>query len=203
MKQVFDVFISGPMTGIKDFNYPAFNEKAAELRAEGLSVFNPAELFGGDSARDRSDYIREDIAALLDSESVVLLPGWRASRGATLEHDLAVELLLDITYPPGEEPEQEEIAGESVLQEAQRIIHGARRQDYGHPKQDWDKVASMWSVIFGAPVTAQQVGLAMIVLKVVRHLFRPKRDNLVDISGYSGCVELVMEAEDGVKYERT
>lgn len=199
MNKVYDVFIAGPMTGITDWNYPAFNAAAAKLREEGLLVFNPAELFGGDPTHDRSEYIREDISALLDSETVVMLPGWKRSVGASREHDIAVELGLEITYPEGDEPdEQQRVPGESVLQEAQRIIHGARRRDYGHPKQDWDKVASMWSVIFGAPVTSQQVGLAMICLKVVRHLFRPKRDNLVDISGYSGCVELVMEVEEGV-----
>ena len=29
------VYISGPMTGLPEFNYPAFFAKAAELRAEG------------------------------------------------------------------------------------------------------------------------------------------------------------------------
>ena len=37
------VYIAGPMTGLPDFNYPAFNAAAAKLRALGLEVLNPAE----------------------------------------------------------------------------------------------------------------------------------------------------------------
>ena len=38
------VYLAGPMAGYKDHNFPAFNAKAAELRALGHEVFNPAEI---------------------------------------------------------------------------------------------------------------------------------------------------------------
>ena len=38
------IYISGPMTGKHDFNYPAFNAAAKRLRSEGHFVINPAEL---------------------------------------------------------------------------------------------------------------------------------------------------------------
>lgn len=41
------VYLSGPMTGYPNFNFPAFNERAAEWRREGWDVFNPAETDGG------------------------------------------------------------------------------------------------------------------------------------------------------------
>ena len=38
------LYLMGPMAGLPDFNFPAFNKKAAELRALGHHVFNPAEV---------------------------------------------------------------------------------------------------------------------------------------------------------------
>jgi hypothetical protein len=37
------VYVAGPMRGIPEFNFPAFNAAAAKLRAAGHHVFNPAE----------------------------------------------------------------------------------------------------------------------------------------------------------------
>lgn len=44
------VYLAGPMTGIEDFNFPAFNDMAAKLRARGYVVENPAEHGVVDSA---------------------------------------------------------------------------------------------------------------------------------------------------------
>ena len=34
------IYIAGPMTGLPDFNYPAFNAAAARMRALGFEVEN-------------------------------------------------------------------------------------------------------------------------------------------------------------------
>lgn len=38
------LYISGPITGMPDLNFPAFHAAAAALRAAGYTVTNPAEL---------------------------------------------------------------------------------------------------------------------------------------------------------------
>lgn len=38
------IFISGPMTGLPDHNFPAFEAAAKRLRDDGHFVINPAEL---------------------------------------------------------------------------------------------------------------------------------------------------------------
>lgn len=91
-KMTYDIYISGPMTGIEDFNYPAFHTAAATLRAMGLVVFNPAESFDGDTSRHRCEYMRKDIEALLVSRSIVMLDGWQESDGARLEAAIALEI---------------------------------------------------------------------------------------------------------------
>lgn len=91
-------YISGPMTGIKDYNRPAFMEAEEFLRrADGsAAITNPATLFDGDGIeREWRDYMIGDLAALLKCNAIVLLRGWKESRGARLEQRIADDLGYD------------------------------------------------------------------------------------------------------------
>lgn len=92
------VFLSGPMTGHEDFNYPAFARAAAELRGRGFDVVSPHELFGGDTSQPWDWYMRKSIAALVECDGVVLLPDWSHSRGARIEHQLAVAIDMRVMW---------------------------------------------------------------------------------------------------------
>lgn len=92
------IYISGGMTGLPDLNFPAFNAEAARLRALGYEVENPTEVKLGAGAV-WVDYMRVDLKKMLDCDAIALLPGWRESRGARVEADLAVELGFTIIYP--------------------------------------------------------------------------------------------------------
>lgn len=75
---------------------------------------------------------------------------------------------------------------ERVLQEADRLISGDRREEYGSVKESFEAVAAGWSLIIGHEVTATQVALCMVWLKVMRETVKDKRDNWVDMAGYAG-----------------
>lgn len=77
------------MTGYPDFNYPAFKKAAIIFRMNGLEVFDPSEIFGGDQTLSKERYMREDIAAVLRATLVVTLDGWEQSSGARLEVEVA------------------------------------------------------------------------------------------------------------------
>lgn len=47
-------YLAGPMTGLPDLNFPTFHARAAELRALGHEVVNPAELAGDDEGCHRN-----------------------------------------------------------------------------------------------------------------------------------------------------
>ena len=83
------VYISGPMRGLPEFNYPAFNEAARMWRSRGFTVFNPAENFGGHTGMSMKDYMRRDLMQVLDSDFVVLLPRADTSIGSCLEVSVA------------------------------------------------------------------------------------------------------------------
>lgn len=88
------------------------------------------------------------------------------------------------------------IEHESILTEAQKLVHGARNADYGHPLDDFTRTAAMWSAILGAHITAKQVGLCMIAVKLSRECNKSKRDNLVDLAGYAETVEWLKDEEN-------
>ena len=81
------------MSGLPDLNFPAFNAKAAELRAAGIDAVNPAEKQDeGKPDMSWADYMRQDLVLMMDCHAIHMLPGWKNSRGARLEHLIAVEL---------------------------------------------------------------------------------------------------------------
>jgi hypothetical protein len=91
------IYVSGPMTGMPDLNFPAFNRVADKLRAEGHDVINPAEIYHGcDSTWEQC--LRGDIAALVTCDAITFLPGHERSRGARLERHIAVELGMTLMY---------------------------------------------------------------------------------------------------------
>lgn len=82
------------MSGLPDFNYPAFDECAARLRAMGLVVESPAENFKDVppevlSKMKYRDFMAKAIVQMLGCDSIVLLPGWSKSPGARTEMGLA------------------------------------------------------------------------------------------------------------------
>ena len=94
------IYISGPMTGFEDYNYPAFHKEAGRLRAMGHVVESPAEnkppLCG-----TWAGYLKQDIVQLLKCNCIATLPGWRKSKGARLEVYIAKALGIEVRKANG------------------------------------------------------------------------------------------------------
>ncbi len=85
----------------------------------------------------------------------------------------------------------------SILAEAERITTQTRRDEYGHPFDNFSQIAKEWSLELGVEVTPEQVGRMMIRVKMVRLRHNPKhRDSLVDISGYANCLDLIRQRRE-------
>ena len=89
------IYIAGPMTGLPELNYPAFHAAAAKLRALGHHVENPAEN-PKPVCGTWHGYMRMSLRQIADCDCLYMLPGWRASRGARIEHGLALDLDLEV-----------------------------------------------------------------------------------------------------------
>lgn len=97
------VYVAGPMTYIPQFNIPAFDQAAGDLRDRGHEVISPAELddpwvrerelASPDGAPQRDlfgpwgDFLARDVRQLANDgiEAIYVLPGWEKSKGARLE----------------------------------------------------------------------------------------------------------------------
>ena len=106
-------YLAGPMSGIPQFNFPAFEEAATKLRElAGMTIINPAEL---DDDEDRAaalaspdgdlkevkhtwgEFLSRDVLILADQcDGIMFLPGWEHSKGACLE--ACVGLLLGYSF---------------------------------------------------------------------------------------------------------
>jgi hypothetical protein len=202
------------MTGLPEYNFPAFNAAAMYLRELGYEVFNPAESFEGATSLPYATYLRHDIEAVLSVDAICCINGWEAGTGARLEVAIALALGLPIYFldQTGEEPALSLVydidAGrdaltthmatptflnETVLEEANRLIYGDRGAAYGTPLDDFTRTGKIWGAILGTkPVTAEQVALCMVGVKMSRECNASKRDNHVDIAGYAGCLAMVV-----------
>jgi hypothetical protein len=104
------IYVSGPMTGLPEFNFPAFNAEAARLAAMGFDVVNPATL-NPDTTTTWQQCMRNDIAALVTCDTIAMLPGWEYSSGANLELHIASRVGITIVNAREiVEPAAEEVA---------------------------------------------------------------------------------------------
>lgn len=84
----------------------------------------------------------------------------------------------------------------SVCLDAHELVRGDRNHSYGHPLQDFERVAVIWSGILNMIVTPEHVGMCLIGLKLAREAYQHNRDSLVDLAGYAECLDLIAQAKE-------
>lgn len=106
------VYIAGPMRGVPEFGFPAFDDAAKHLRDAGHYVFSPAErdravgfdetgLTGHEDLEalgfDHAEAMRADLQWIVtEADAVALMPGWRDSTGARTEVATAQAIGLEV-----------------------------------------------------------------------------------------------------------
>jgi len=89
---------------------------------------------------------------------------------------------------------------DDILKNAMELINGDRAKDYGDAHENHQRIAELWSVVFGIKITVYQVVLCLILLKVARLIYSPKKiDSWVDIGGYTGLGGEFVEKEKNQK----
>ena len=78
--------------------------------------------------------------------------------------------------------------GAMLLQHAASVVD-RRRDEYGEPEDRFEHIAARWSQVLGIRVTAAQVGVCLMDLKMARLAHNRKHlDSLVDVLGYRACL---------------
>lgn len=208
------IYLAGPMTGIPEFNFPAFHAAAADWRTEGWEVENPAEhdeRIDGfnpktDAAKPHEHYMRRDLPLLCSCNAIALLPGWEHSKGC--QNEVAVAEMCGLEFYHADTfirftlPRARCVSPETILQEAQRLVHGDRGADYGHPALDYGATGRMWGAILERhlghdvpDIDPRICCLMMAAVKLSREAGKHKRDNLTDTAGYSECAQMIADRQ--------
>ncbi len=103
------IYIAGPMSKVKDFNFPLFFETENKLKELGYEVINPAHNDGKTleealknagspekPSKSWSSYMRRDLPSVLAVDAICVLPDWQKSKGASLEVHVAEALGLPV-----------------------------------------------------------------------------------------------------------
>jgi hypothetical protein len=120
------VYVSGAITGLPlDAARAAFADAADRLAAEGHVPVNPFDVpphpacdcpipfeeamgaVGAGGGHQWGCYLRGDLAALLDCDAILMLPGWESSHGARLELTVASAVGLRVWWSV---PQREAVA---------------------------------------------------------------------------------------------
>ena len=110
------LYLAGPMSGHRHFNFPAFERCAYELRRRGFEVISPheeddpevqaaawrsetgdfADLPDGKVGSDLRATVVANTMDVTRSQGLALLPGWSKSNGARHEVEIATRLHLPV-----------------------------------------------------------------------------------------------------------
>lgn len=100
------IYVAGPMTGIPEFNFPAFFEAQRMLEAQGWKVWNPAAKDGEadldkEAVKKGDDQLaikkgfdfraayEWDVLKIIHGDGIYMLKGWEKSPGALGEWAVA------------------------------------------------------------------------------------------------------------------
>ncbi len=91
-------YIAGKIGDMPEPVYrPLFEQAEKEVEELGLIPVSPLRL-PHDHGQTWGEYMREDIAALMDCGHLYALRNWRHSPGATIEVRLAVEVGINVIH---------------------------------------------------------------------------------------------------------
>lgn len=129
------LYIAGKMTGLPEFNFPAFFAAEKQLNDSGTETVNPARhdvengldvtgLTGNENPEgfDLKAALLWDLQQVADVDGIYLLDGWETSKGAAAELALARALGKQVVYqtPPTDEVRTTSSTGGQKGSKAQR-----------------------------------------------------------------------------------
>ena len=82
------------------------------------------------------------------------------------------------------------------LDTAAKIVTGQRQHDYGDKYQNDANIANFWSSYLDYNISAHDVPICMLLVKVARIKHRPTKDCYIDMAGYAAIAGEIQDKDD-------
>ena len=165
------------------------NDRLIEIYAKIADVTELAEL------AQRSGIDEDELRCLFYRNSRIFDYGQYEAIAACfgIQMQDLLQSALGTDESPAEEDEEDPVPSmrAQILREAERIIYGAREDEYGSQAVNLQATADLWSAYLerqlNAPIKPYDVALMMVLLKVSRakNGGQTSMDHFVDIAGYA------------------
>lgn len=84
------IYISGPISGRSvRSRWLDFEQKVADLYAQGWAPVNPISLFSMAVPYTHEQYMKVDLAILMQCDAIYMMDGWEDSAGCMAEYGVA------------------------------------------------------------------------------------------------------------------
>lgn len=88
---------------------------------------------------------------------------------------------------------------QSIATDAVRLVSVDRNEQYGTPEENLGRIAQMWSGFLGHEITADDVALMMVLVKISRSRASYLRDTTVDGVAYFMMYDSIARYNHGDK----
>ena len=79
---------------------------------------------------------------------------------------------------------------------AAKIVTGQRQMDYGDKYQNHNNIAKLWGAYLGYDISAHDVAICMLLLKVARLKHRATKDCYIDMAGYAAIAGEIQDKDE-------
>lgn len=175
------------------------------------------------SDADLQALFRLDVEEVLRSDAIAFLPGWETSGGSRFELMLAQKIGIPIyqydpsipclytgcsfpiqraedrDIPPNPaivHTSRPQVTSKNMLSTVDALVSDTRQKEYGHPADNFERMAALWSTITGANIEPDKVPLMLIAIKIARQISSHQDDNFLDIAGYAKTAMMAREKWD-------
>jgi hypothetical protein len=197
------IYLASPYTHpdpqVREQRFQAVCRKAAELMRAGHLIYSPIAhshpiaQYGLPKEFAFWQRLDEVFLGLCGRLWIYCIDGWQESHGIREEITFARATGRPIQYLEADSGPESSLTHVSILEEAQMLVGGDRRRDYGPPGADFARTAAIFNAWTGHSLNMIDALRFMICVKLSREANHHKRDNLTDACGYAWCLNEVHE----------
>tara|TARA_R100001369_G_scaffold3773_1_gene11622 strand:- start:2491 stop:2760 length:270 start_codon:yes stop_codon:yes gene_type:complete len=82
------------------------------------------------------------------------------------------------------------------LEKTIKVIRGPRERDYGDKTKNHENIAKLWSAFLDHEISAHNVAICMMLVKVARIKHRKTEDCYIDMAGYAAIAGEIQDIEN-------